>query len=502
MLYALAITIVAAVIAPGVRFPLRYGLGQTVRQAIVPRVEFKAVDALVTAQRRRDAADGEPSVYRQNTAYFQQVRDAFNGLLQLGEQYQNLDQIPDIVRKESRIDAAALATFKSFNASDDQKKLWQQFVDDFLKDLGAIALLNEQRKQIEKQSLAKYIVILHPAPDRGELERFAPMLLGTRDLAYFRRQVTAFARESGFPAPIHNAVIETAMLEGMAEPLPTYLFDKEETEKRRKAAFDDEANRAEMTYRPDRVLIRPNTTLDKTGLELLQKEHAAYVQSLGSDRLWLVHCGRFGVMALIAAAFWLHILAFNPTVCRNPLRGLAITALLLLCQAAAVLATEAMPEFMLAFAAFPTLLVAIVLAISYDQRFALGMGALHSLLVAVSLGLSIDSAIVLLVGVTVAVSLLNQVRTRSKLVTVGGWTGAGHGCCGVAHGNDRSTATLSRRTGTGGYRRRGCVDQRRSDRHLRSGRPTGRRASVPGDHGDDAQGVERRVQQAPASPPG
>ena len=421
VLFALVITVVAAVVAPAVRFPLRYALGQTVREAIVPRVQFKAVDARVTAQRRQNAYDSEPSVYTQNTAYFQQVRDALNRLPQNGELYQNVDQIPDSVRQELKIDAAALASFKSFNSSPEQKKLWHDSVDKFISGLGVIALLDEERKQTEKQSFPNYILIVHP--EYGELQRPATAFYGTRDLASFRRLATDYAMETFHTPAIHNAVIETAMLRGMAEPLPTYVFDKNETERRRQAAFDDESNRAEMTYRPDRVLIAANTRLDKTGLELLQKEHAAYLQSLDLNRLWLIHGGRFGIMALIAAAFWLHILAFNPTVCRNPLRGLAITALLLLCQAAAVLATEAMPEFILAFAAFPTLLAAIVLAISYDQRFALGMGALQAMLVAVSVGASIDAAIVLLVGVTVAVSLLSEVRTRSKLVTVGGWAG-------------------------------------------------------------------------------
>ena len=64
-----------------------------------------------------------------------------------------------------------------------------------------------------------------------------------------------------------------------------------------------------------------------------------------------------------------------------------------------------------------------VLAIVYGQRFALSLGAAVTALIALTLRLPVEEALVIMVGVAVGVSLLDEVRSRSKLVKVGLWAG-------------------------------------------------------------------------------
>ena len=424
VVFALGMAAFAWLIAPGIDLPQRYHLGQFVREAIVPRVEFKAVDPAVTAERRRRSASDEPAVYKQNTAYFVDVRNGLNSLLQIGDEYDNINQIPSSDVEDLKLDAAALKEFKAFNATEQARAQWQMLVDELIKELGTVALVRENRKEEAAESVAKRIEIVHP--QLQPMTRWVTAILGTkRDVAQFRRRVTSAVSQGpgSFPAPIRNAVIARVIPGSKDEPKPTYLLDKEQTEKRRQEAFDDPSNEVETTYLPDQVLVAAGAKLDKTDLEVLRKEHEAYLRELGPQRLWLIRGGRFGVMVLIVVALWVYILAFNRKVSRNPLRGLAVTALMLLSQALAVFATGYKPDLVFAFATFPTLLVAIVLAISYDQRCALAMGAIHAVLVAVSLDLSVPFTIMLMVGLATGVALLTEVRTRSKLVAVGGWTG-------------------------------------------------------------------------------
>ena len=421
--WALLFTLIVAglgwAIAPRVEAPPRYRLGQVVRQAVVPRVEFTAVDADATARQREAARDRKPAVYRSNTAFLQQIRDGLDELLKTGATYEDVVQIPESTREMLLIDKAALARLKLINGDPELKAQWAEKVERFVESIASIALLTDSRKEIELDSAARTIELHHLT--LGKLPpRAITLVYGTGDSAPFRAQVTTYARTASFPGAIQRSVI--AVVTDVGDLQPTYLWDKEKTTEARQTAFES-AKVVETTYGPDQVLIAAGRKLDKTDIELIHTEHAEYLGALSAEQLWQSRGGRFGLMLVIGAALWVYILAFNRTVSRNPLRGLALTALILLCQAVAVYTTGYKPEFLFAFATFPTLLVAVVLAISYDQRFALAVGALHTLLVAVSLDLTVRFAIVPLVGVATGVALLTEVRTRSKLVIVGGWMG-------------------------------------------------------------------------------
>jgi putative nucleotidyltransferase with HDIG domain len=75
------------------------------------------------------------------------------------------------------------------------------------------------------------------------------------------------------------------------------------------------------------------------------------------------------------------------------------------------------------FGIAPTVLVALILTIAYDQRFAMGIATMHAVLVTIALGQGLGFFVILFTGVMTACYLLDDIRTRSKLVEVGGLTG-------------------------------------------------------------------------------
>ncbi|HMO27045.1 MAG TPA: hypothetical protein PKB10_12330, partial [Tepidisphaeraceae bacterium] len=72
------------------------------------------------------------------------------------------------------------------------------------------------------------------------------------------------------------------------------------------------------------------------------------------------------------------------------------------------------------FAIAPTILTAMILSIAYDQRFALGVASIHAGLVTFGLAQPIGFFVLLWFGTMVCCYLLDEVRTRDKLIRVGG----------------------------------------------------------------------------------
>src|SRR6185312_2254045 len=68
----------------------------------------------------------------------------------------------------------------------------------------------------------------------------------------------------------------------------------------------------------------------------------------------------------------------------------------------------------------PTLLVAMILTIAYEQRFAVGISSMHGMLATVALQQGITFFIVIWIGVLTACFLLGDIRTRSKIIEIGG----------------------------------------------------------------------------------
>ena len=61
-----------------------------------------------------------------------------------------------------------------------------------------------------------------------------------------------------------------------------------------------------------------------------------------------------------------------------------------------------------------------ILTIAYEQRFAVGIASMHGMLATVALQQSITFFIVIWIGCLCACFLLGDIRTRSKLIEIGG----------------------------------------------------------------------------------
>lgn len=397
----------------------RYALDQTVPYAIVPRVEFRATDSAKTQVLKTDAGKREPAIYDLNLPYFQTLRKRIEQLTQWATDpsIETIDQIPASVVNDYALTPAALIELRKQTSTPEAAAMWTQKVNDFIDRMKRLPVLRDDQANEERDPMDRAPSIKMQSPS-GELVDSSDLeILGYKsDANLLRSKIATMA--GTFPQAIQEPLLN-AVNKHVEQ---YYLRNEEATQRKRKASFASEVPQKE-TFFTDRAMIKAGSKLTASDLELLDVEHQEYLSSLGSYRYWLRAPGYVGAVLLIALGLWSYILAYNARVAHNPIRGLALTILLLICQTVAVLCATLTPQYLLPAATAPTLLAVIVLAIAYDQRFAMAVGAFLSLLVAMSLDLSVGTTLVLLTGVGVAVLQLDKVRTRSKLVLVGLWTG-------------------------------------------------------------------------------
>ena len=204
---------------------------------------------------------------------------------------------------------------------------------------------------------------------------------------------------------------------------PNYVYDDQSTQDMKNEAEKTVSRQdAIMPYTRGEKMVTGGSTLTDRDFGLLEYENRGYQDSLAADplRLWenrLGMCLIAGVIAFILAAY---VARYQRRCLRNHTRAAAMAglliAMLLLTQLAGIGSKS-----LLMFSIAPTIVAAMILTIAYDQRFAFGVATIHAILVTLALNEGIDSFLVLWVGVLTACYMLDEIRTRSKLIEVGGF---------------------------------------------------------------------------------
>lgn len=301
---------------------------------------------------------------------------------------------------------------------------WEVMVSSFIADLYEIPILAPERYKAERADNQIVQITIRPpnVPAKlAELTRYDSDLrtVSPDELQDLRKSIEPIAGRYFKPYLLDFAVTELVM----RNPQPNYRYDPALHQERQRAAFAAEPPVTE-TFEANQVIRPAGTELKDEDLRVLQAEREEFEKTLRGTGLPILSAlGHVGAIGLIGLMLWAYILAYNPRVAQNPVRGLAVTALLLLAQIMALALTASISKALYLGATLPTLLTATVLAITYDRRFALTVGAVHALLIVLMLNLPIEFGLVLLTGMATMVGQLNEVRTRTKLVLTGAVAG-------------------------------------------------------------------------------
>jgi putative nucleotidyltransferase with HDIG domain len=199
---------------------------------------------------------------------------------------------------------------------------------------------------------------------------------------------------------------------------PTHELDPAATALARSEAVNRvPRSEGDRQYASNQVIVTRGEIRDKD-FHVLRAESEAFARQHGGGTLrsW---AGTFLLVSLLTLILCTYVVQFQPRIVRNHARAFAVVGLMLATLLVAQLAgLGSSPLYV--FGVAPTLLVAMIMAIVYDRRFAVGVGTVHALLVTLGLNESVGFTLVLLAGVVTACVLLDDVRTRSKMVEVGG----------------------------------------------------------------------------------
>ncbi|MEO0514780.1 MAG: HDIG domain-containing metalloprotein [Planctomycetota bacterium] len=424
-LYVACLAVIGSAIAVSAHNRPTHYLTQIVDAPLTARVSFEAIDTEATDRNRDFAQRNVPPVFTHNQDLYDSIKEQVLGLLSIPDTpYENLT--PDYA-DSNRLTPAGYELLKKYATGTDPDGLtpqrWTERTDRMLQRLFNNPILSPEQHREVIDGVGR-LRALHPSPYEGDpAERLYPerLLIPSDNAKLIERRLISDVT-TDFQPELRDTILATVQ----KHLAPTYYRDEDRTAERMQAAYDA-AEIEKVTYQPDDILVASGTRLTTDELLLLNAEQDAYEAQKPLARWWMTWLGAVGLMAILGVGVWAYVFAYHAKIRRNPMRGLALTVMLLLCQGAAVLLAGIWPQITLGAVAFSTLLGAIVFAIVYDQRFALAMGLMLTALIVISLRLPMTAAIVMMVGVSVAVAQLTEVRSRSKLVSVGLWSGLAMG---------------------------------------------------------------------------
>jgi len=411
-LVLLGFVLIAAALTAWTREQPLVGVGRIMTETRAVRTEFRVLDSATIESRRRSARQNTPRVYDAVPTAFEAIESALMRLPTALADAQTLDEVAPEIREAFGLTEAELAALRTQAVAGDASQAWRSRVDALLEQLATTPLLDNEAYQLEQTSGSRqWIEVRLPEREPARLLKGRAVNLSSAQLASSLRQA---ALAAGFDEPLATMIARLLARLGA----PTFQFDAAATAEAQAVAAAA-VEPAYVTYPAGYILYRRGQRLTADVLTLVLAERDAFLVDAPRARVWTPRLAALVEGALIAVGLALSVVAFCRRIRRNPLRMVAVAAMLLGALAvASAIATEA-PAFVPMALAAPTAFIAAILAIAYDRATALVIGALHAILVVVALHQPAAGVIPGFAGVYSVAWSLTSVRTRNDLVRGG-----------------------------------------------------------------------------------
>lgn len=416
---AIAFWVAAAAILTLRERTVRYRPDQYVHNDVLSRVEFYASNREQHLEQQQEARDAAPRVFTAVPKVFGKL-EATLSLLPEEVAKRSADQIPE----QWGLDAGTITALRNIHLENaaDYKQWVSQYIDMLreAQNTGQLVILPEEEREKDLRTDARRYIKLQGTDNQVTVvHRTQPF--GFRDGQSFSKpQHDELLNRIGriadrcFP-PSVSANIAALTVTSLR---PTHELDRDLTA----MAQNEAAARVPVSQRhvPEKAVLVPRgSVVTPATWKLLCDEQQAFVDQSGSAARLQRHAGVAGLALLITLALTGYTVRYQPRIAQNHMRGTAIASLLLAMLLLAQLA--GLGTFpLLVFGVAPTLLVAMILSIAYDQRFAMGFATLHGALVTIGLDQGVGFFLIIFMGIIACCFTLDEVRTRSKLIEVGG----------------------------------------------------------------------------------
>jgi hypothetical protein len=401
--------------------PLPYSLGQELIRPVLSRVAFRRVNEIRTTEVRKEAQQAVPSYFVVNQALVDDIQAEFRDLHASVKAAEDYEKYNEAHAQRWPLDQAQYDGLKELT-NEAGSEQFKRSVDTIARRLSHESMIERAEQDREIRSTASVVMI-----DRVG-GHFAPVAKEKLTYAsngdHVERLASDLVRE-GFSAEVRPPLVEivkAAIMPAQDRFRPVYVFDRAYTKQMlaEAASLPPETD----SYQAGDRLVRAGT-LDE-GLTLLKAEHEEYVRQSRIDPVLRnqrqqKRLGALGVVLLVTAGLSVFTYHSQPRVIRKPTRVLALGLLLLLMLLADRLILLGVSTSRMWSVATITMTAAI-LTVTYSQRFALGATAGLALLTVFALDARLELLVVLFTVAFVTVFLLREIRTRLRMVVVGGIT--------------------------------------------------------------------------------
>jgi len=318
-----------------------YYPSQVLTEPVMVRVTFEREDVEQTKKLRAKAREDLAPTYSADQDYRTELQNRLNGLLELAK-YDTLDSVPAEYRENIKLSELVLHELKQYMNNGEPIPRWQDNTRSFLQEVFELAILDPNDVHPFDAPIGLAAVnIIHPDPMPGKKKEPVLYANDTRILSVEDVETLELHLKYATRYFAGEHLKDTIVAMVLQDPHATYHYNQELSSLR-----GDEAAAAQepyiVTYEADTALFKTGDELTRADVSLIQSEKRAYRAHLSSGQSFLVGSGRLGLILMVGIAVWVYIFFCNERIVRNPMRGLAITSLLLICQFIAVAFIRAM----------------------------------------------------------------------------------------------------------------------------------------------------------------
>ena len=409
-----------------------YTVGQKIDQPIYAEVSFSVEDEQRTLRERQAARAGTPSHYRVDYSVIARIETELQDLYQTTQASETFEDFEAVAPERGwTVDAAAYEQLRSY-AEGARKNLYEECIARLRKRLvWEYTRIPDAEKDRSPPSSAEIILVHTDAPSEERRQPAPPTevsvydVLPTSNATRLQRAASDLALKSGF-APSLGTTVSGILLKRMSEA-PLLVYDAALTNEHM-ASQTEAVEPVLVEYQKNQPIVPARTEQGLTfaDLALLARHETAYREFLASDaeaavalreRNLLRQVGVASLLLLLTVALFAYVGTYQPRVLQVATRTAGLVALLLATLLAACLIHDAarVEEFILG----PPIFAASILAIAYSRRFAFGVMTIASAMLVLSVRGDAGLFVSLLLGIGATVWLLNEIRTRTRLIWVG-----------------------------------------------------------------------------------
>lgn len=378
--------------------------GQYVSHDVVARADFVYLDHDKLADARERARTETAHIYR--PAEPDPLTTIEQKLLDLPKRVAGMDEAQLPVDLRGAVQGSSLTRLREAGATDAARAAYDDRVSAMIgaiRKLGLVIVPDESRPL----EVDRIIQLTQGPAIRGD-STYSPRM---RDELQGRVQK---AIDSAFSGALNPTVTELFF----RWLTPTHAQDDEATALAARAAAEAVPHSAgQRRYAANQVVV-PRGEINDKDWQLLKAESTAFAD-VSPTAGWLSTFGLGLLVLVVTGMLAAYIVHYQARIVRNHARAISMAAMMLAMLLVAQLSGIS-PQPYFIFSLAPSLLVAMIMAIVYDRRFGVGIGMLHAILVAVALREDVNFLLIVLAGVITGAMLLDEIRTRSKLIEVGG----------------------------------------------------------------------------------